>query len=109
MAWADIAATLPGLPAGDADAVAALYHNALGRDPSGAELALQLGRLAGGVTRAQLAVDVALGAESLHHQPAGGVWVADALGSDGGWRAGTGGLPGSAVPPPVATDPLWLL
>ena len=110
LAWTDLAAGLTGLGGSDAEVVAALYHNALGRDPSGAELAAELGRLAAGVSRAQLAVDVALGAELLGHQPAGGVWVADALGSDAAWRAGTGGLPGT--PPrrrPPATDLVWLL
>lgn len=109
VAWTELAAGLPVPGGSDADAVTALYHNALGRDPSGAELASQLGRLAGGVTRAQLAVDVALGAESLGHQPEGGVWVADALGADGAWRAGTGGLPGTTVPVAVAPDQPWLL
>jgi hypothetical protein len=110
MAWTDLAAELTGLGGSDVEAVTALYHNALGRDPSGAELAAELGRLADGVSRAQLAVDVALGAESLGHQPAGGVWVADALGTDAAWRAGTGGLPGPpATPPPPATDLVWLL
>lgn len=109
MPWTDIAAGLPALGGADAEAVTALYRQALGRDPDGAEMAAQLGRLAAGLGRAQLAVDVALGAESLGHQPAGGVWVADALGGDGAWRAGTGGLPGAGPPPPVATDLVWLL
>jgi hypothetical protein len=109
VAWTDLAAGLPALSGTDAEAVAALFHNALGRDPSGAELATQLGRLAAGVSRAQLAVDVALGADSLGRQPEGGVWVADGLGSDGAWRAGTGGLPGTATPLAPATDLVWLL
>ena len=104
MAWADIAATLPGLrpampmrsPRFTTTRWAATRAGRSWRCSSAGWRAGQ---------RAQLAVDVALGAESLHHQPAGGVWVADALGSDGGWRAGTGGLPGSATPPPAATDP----
>ncbi|MDO9711295.1 hypothetical protein [Paracraurococcus lichenis] len=110
-AWTDIAATLPGLaalPAANAAAVADLYHNALGRDPTGEELALQTQRLASGVPRAQLAVDLALGAESLDRQPDAGVWVADPLGTDGAWRAGTGGLPATA-PVTAATDPVWVL
>jgi hypothetical protein len=109
VAWTDIAAGLPGTGGTDADAVAALYRNALGRDPSGAELATQLGRLAAGTGRAQLAVDVALGAESLGHQPEGGVWVADGLGSDGAWRAGAGGLPAATTALPPATEQVWLL
>ncbi|TDH60934.1 DUF4214 domain-containing protein [Dankookia rubra] len=109
VAWTDIAAGLGGLGGTDADAVGTLYRNALGRDPGEAELATQLGRLAAGVSRAQLAVDLALGAESLGHQPEGGVWVADALGTDGAWRAGTGGPSGPATPPPAAaTDQVWL-
>ena len=110
VAWTDIAAGLPGLGGSDATAVTALYHNALGRDPGGAELAAQLDRLAAGLDRAQLAVDVALSGESLARQPDGGVWVADALGTDAAWRAGTGGLPDPATPvPPAATDQIWLL
>ena len=108
-AWAEIAGGL-GLPGGsDAAVVAALYQNALGRDPGGAELTTQLARLGAGVTRAQLAVDLALSAESLARQPEDGVWVADALGTDGAWRAGTGGLPGTAAPLSAAPDQPWLL
>lgn len=110
--WTEIAATLPELatlPAANADAVTALYHAALGRDPSGEELALQTGRLASGLSRAQLAVDLALSAEALGHQPEGGVWVADPLGADSAWRADTGGLPAAPVPVTAAADEVWLL
>ena len=37
------------------------------------------------------------------------LWVADALGTDGAWRAGTGGLPGTAAPLSAAPDQPWLL
>jgi hypothetical protein len=108
--WTEIAATLPGaLPADPGVAVTALYRNALGRDPGAEELALQTGRLAAGVTRAQLAVDIALGAESLGRQPGEGVWVADPLGEGGAWRRGTGGLPGTVVPVVTGSDLAWLL
>lgn len=108
-AWTEIAAAVPAtLPAGEAEAVAALYRNALGRDPGAEEAALQAGRLASGTARAQLAVDLALGAESLARQPAGGVWIADPPGEDGGWRRAP---PGPALPdlPPAPTDLIWLL
>lgn len=65
--------------ADDAAYVVALYHQALGREPDAAELALQAGRLASGTTRAQLATDIALGGEALTRLAGSrpeGLWVA---------------------------------
>ncbi|TCZ63018.1 DUF4214 domain-containing protein [Roseicella aquatilis] len=109
LAWTDIAAGFPALSGSHAAAVTTLYHNALGRDPTTAELASQAGRLAGGLSRAQLVVDVALGDEALAHQPEGGVWVADALGTDAAWRGGAGGLGEGTVTAPAVTDLPWLM
>jgi len=53
--------------AGDEAFVAGLYRQAMGREADPAELALQLGRLASGTSRAQLAVDIALDPEALAH------------------------------------------
>lgn len=116
VSWTELAAApgLGALPPGDAAAVAVLYRNALGRDPGAEELALQIGRLASGLSRAQLAVDLALSGESLARQPAEGVWVADPLGEDGAWRTGQGGLPGpagdhAALPAFPVPDMIWML
>ncbi|RAI59901.1 hypothetical protein [Roseicella frigidaeris] len=109
--WVEVIAGLPGLaalPAADAEAIAALYHNTIGRAPAASELGEELARLAAGESRAQLVVDLALGEEALAHQPAAGVWVADGLGADAGWRGGTGGL-GGTVSAAAASDAPWLL
>ena len=91
VAWTDLAAGLPGLAGGTMRMRSPrCYHNALGRDPSGAELAPQLGRLAAGVSRAQLAVDVALGADrSATSRRAGSGWRMR-------WAATAPGGPGPA-------------
>jgi hypothetical protein len=110
--WVEIVAGLAEfatLPAGDTAALSALYQNALGRAPATAELSEELARLGAGESRAQLVVDLALGSESLAHQPMAGVWVADGLGDDAGWRAG-GAFTGGAPPVVVAAgDSPWLL
>ncbi|TDG30494.1 DUF4214 domain-containing protein [Paracraurococcus ruber] len=89
-------------------AVTTLMQNALGRAPTAEEMALHAGRLASGSSIGQVAVDIALSSESLARQPATGVWVADPLGEDGGWRGGKGGLLAPAAPPaaPPLADPV---
>jgi hypothetical protein len=112
--WVDLAAGLvPGALDGldDATLVATLYHSALQRDPDAGELALQLGRLASGVSRAQLVADLA-GSDAALAAAAGpdGVWVGQALGGGAAWHMDTGGL-GSGVLP-AASHPVgsaWML
>ncbi|MCO6417301.1 DUF4214 domain-containing protein [Siccirubricoccus sp. KC 17139] len=114
LAWVDLAASLGGAGLGvpgDAAFVAALFDAVFGRAPSGAELALQTGRLASGLDRAQLAVDLALSDEGLAHQAAlhpDGLWSSTATGS-GEWRTDAGGLAQAAGPPAAATDGVWVM
>ncbi|MFC7691743.1 DUF4214 domain-containing protein [Paeniroseomonas aquatica] len=111
--WVELAAGLlpPALP-GQADAglVDGLYQAALQRAPDAAELALQLGRLASGVSRAQLAADLAGSAEALAAQAAPeGHWVAQPLGGSAAWHLDTGGPAGG--PAAAASYPVgeaWL-
>ena len=111
--WVDLAAALlPATHAGLADAalVAALYQDSLHRDPSGAELALQLGRLASGVARAQIVADVAGSAAALAAQAEPqGHWVAEALGGDAAWHIGTGGILGGPAAAEPALGSGWML
>ena len=98
--WVDLAAALvPGALAAldDGALVTTLYQAALHRDPDAAELALQLGRLASGVSRAQLVADLA-GSDVALAAAADpdGVWVGQALGGSAAWHMDTGGL-GSGV------------
>ena len=111
--WVEQAAGL--LPAAmaaldDAGLVQGLYQAALDRMPEAAELALQLGRLASGVERAQVVADVAGSAEALAaHAAADGHWVAQPLGGGAAWHretAGLGGGPVAAVSHPVGEA--WL-
>ncbi len=86
----------------DVDFVTALCRAACGRDPDAAELALQTGRLASGLSRAQLAVDLALGPEALARLAEAmpnGIWVAQPYGQE---------APGAAPPPaePALSDPI---
>lgn len=105
--WADIAATLlsPAQAAlGDGQFVTQLFHAALDRDPTAAELALQTGRLASGLGRGQLAADLAFAeAVASNGDPH---WVFAPLGS-GDWRADVGGIApvAAAVAAPAAA---WL-
>lgn len=89
----------------DADYVTVLCRAACGHDPSAAELALQTGRLASGLSRAQLAVDLALGPEALARLAESmpdGHWVAQPYGRD---AAGTVSSPvPTASPIPVPPD-----
>ncbi|MBL6080930.1 DUF4214 domain-containing protein [Belnapia sp. T18] len=101
--WVDLAAgLLPGTLAGlgDAALVTTLHHTALHRDPDAAELALQLGRLASGVSRAQLVADLA-GSDAALAAVADfdGVWVGQALGGSAAWHMDTGGLGSGMLPP----------
>jgi hypothetical protein len=105
MAWAEIARgmlplALKGL--GDAALVQALFRAGAAREATPGELALHTGRLASGISREQLAADIALG-EAL---VGGGNphWVFAPLGS-AGWRADPGGL---APPAPAAASAAWL-
>ena len=85
----------------DAGLVAGLYQAALDRAPDAAELALQVGRLASGVSRAQVVADVAGSAEALAaHAAVDGHWVAQPLGGSAAWHLGTGGLGGGPVAAP---------
>ena len=111
--WVDLAA---GLVTGalaaldDATLVTTLYQSALHRDPEAAELALQLGRLASGVTRAQLVADLA-GSDAALAAAADpdGVWVGQALGGSAAWHMETG--LGSGVLPAVShpVGSAWML
>lgn len=110
--WVDLAAgLLPGLAGlGDTALVAALYHDALHRAPDAEELALQLGRLASGVSRAQLVADLA-GSDAALAAAAdpGGIWVGQALGGSAAWHMETG--LGSGVLPPAShpAGSAWML
>jgi hypothetical protein len=95
--WVDLAADLlaPELAGtDDAGLVSGLFQAALGRAPDAAEFALHTGRLASGVSRAQVAADVAGSPEALAEQAAAdGLWVFQPLGGAAGWQVDTGGLP----------------
>ncbi|WP_043359813.1 DUF4214 domain-containing protein [Belnapia sp. F-4-1] len=102
--WVDLAAELlPGAMAelDDAALVTTLYQTALHRDPDAGELALQVGRLASGASRAQIVADLA-GSDAALAAVADpdGVWVGQALGGSAAWHMDTGGL-GSGVLPPA--------
>ncbi|MBX6746008.1 MAG: DUF4214 domain-containing protein, partial [Acetobacteraceae bacterium] len=89
--------TLLGDGLTDADFVTALCQAACGHDPSAAELALHTGRLASGLSRAQLAVDLALSPEALAHLAESapeGHWVAQPYGRD----------EAETVPPPAPAE-----
>ncbi|MDI3307468.1 MAG: DUF4214 domain-containing protein [Acetobacteraceae bacterium] len=89
--------TLLGDGLTDADFVTALCRAACGHDPSAAELALHTGRLASGLSRAQLAVDLALSPEALAHLAESapeGHWVAQPYGRD----------EAETVPPPAPAE-----
>lgn len=95
-AAAALPAASPGAVGDDAGFVAGLFAAGGGRAPTEAELALQLGRLGSGVSRAQVAVDVALGlAERASPEP---VWIP--------WSHGREGvLPDLAPPAAVLASP----
>ncbi|WP_135466696.1 DUF4214 domain-containing protein [Crenalkalicoccus roseus] len=103
---ADLAAgAVAALPAEEAAFVAGLYQGALGRAPEGAELALQLGRLGSGTSRAQIAIDVALSAAPAERP----LWVALPPGREAATgRAGPGLDDPPPPPPPFAADLLLL-
>ena len=114
LGWVELAATLLPQAAGslgDADLVTSLYTAALQRDPDPAELALQTGRLASGVSRAQIAADLAGSAATLAaHSETEGVWVSQPLGGDTAWHMDTGGLPTGL--PVIGSAPIgaaWML
>lgn len=99
---AESAALGAGLP--DADFVTALCRAACGREPDAAELALQTGRLASGLSRAQLAVDLALGPEALARLAEAmpdGLWVAQPYGREAGEAAPPPAPPVSPAPVPA--------
>jgi len=93
------------LPVTDADFIGVLFDNSLDRAPTAGEVALLTGRLANGESRAQMVVDIALGAEALAHQAAksSAYWLALPLGDGSG--AGSGGMPAAAA---TGADQLWL-
>ncbi|SDE13437.1 hypothetical protein [Belnapia rosea] len=112
--WVDLAAdlVLPAL-AGleDTALVMTLYQSALHRVPDAGELALQLGRLASSVSRAQMVADLA-GSDAALASVADpeGIWVGQALGGGAAWHMDTGGLGTGLLP--AAGYPLgsaWLL
>jgi hypothetical protein len=113
--WVEIAVGMapgPGAMLGDADYVAALFQEMLDRAPTAAELALHAGRLASGLSRAQLAVDVAMSPDALALQAAeneAGYWAFQPPGSGAAWRSDPGGLGsgGSAAGP--ATEGVWVM
>lgn len=95
--WVDLAADLlaPEMAGmDDAGLVSGLFQAALGRAPDAEEFDLHTGRLASGVSRAQVAADVAGSPEALaDHAAADGLWVFQPLGGAAGWQVDTGGLP----------------
>lgn len=123
MAWVDLAKVLAeesGLAAlGNADYLTALHRAACGADPGAEELALGLGRLASGTSRAQLAVDIALGATALARlaeENPEGIWIARSFGGEVATGAHeTAGTPAASAPESgtdtaaVVPDLGWLL
>ncbi|MBL6457327.1 DUF4214 domain-containing protein [Belnapia sp. T6] len=112
--WVDLAGSLLAGPlAGldDTDLVTTLYHAAFGHDPDAAELALDLGRLASGTSRAQMLADIAGSAAALAaHADPDGHWVAQALGGSAAWHMDTGGISAGLLP--SASHPVgsaWML
>jgi hypothetical protein len=120
-AWVDLAQSLlaaAGMGAlDDAGFAAALHQAACGREADAAELDLLAGRLASGTSRAQLAVDIALGAEAMADLAAArpdGLWVFQPFGRDAAaTQPDPGGLPGMGGPTApdaaAALDMGWFL
>ncbi|MFC7542735.1 DUF4214 domain-containing protein [Siccirubricoccus deserti] len=113
--WVEIAAGMapgPGAMLGDADYVALLFQEMLDRAPTAAELALHAGRLASGLSRAQLAVDVAMSPDALALQAAeneAGYWAFQPPGSGAAWRSDPGGLGTGGGAGGQATDGVWVM
>jgi hypothetical protein len=113
--WAEIAAAMapePGAILTDADYVGLLFQDMLDRAPTEAELALHAGRLASGLSRAQLAVDVAMSPASLALQAAeneAGHWAFQPPGSGAAWRSDPGGLGTGGSPPGQAAEGVWVM
>ena len=116
--WADLAGSLlAGAPAVSDDAafVAALHQSALGREATATEVQDAAARLDTGLSRAQLAADLALGTEGLLRQAAlapDGLWVSEAFGRPGAPAGADFGGP-FAPPLPMADglpmDLAWFL
>jgi hypothetical protein len=113
--WAEIAAAMapePGALLGDAEYVAMLFQDMLDRDPTEAELALHAGRLGSGLSRAQLAVDVAMSPDALALQAAeneAGYWAFQPPGSGAAWRSDPGGLGTGGYVGGQATEGVWVM